>query len=95
LLAQNNDQNKLLIIDNGTGILLSEKFEITKPVTVWEKSSLIETNVFQYSVGIQLHDMNIPKWFKTNTMWFLDGLILESEYIQAIEYLIGEKIITV
>ena len=94
-IAQNNDQGKLLIIDKETGILLSEKFEIIKPVTVWEKSSLIETNVFQYSVGIQLHDMNIPKWFKTSTMWFLDGLILESEYIQALEYLIGEKIIRV
>jgi hypothetical protein len=95
LLAQNNNQDKLLIIDKETGILLSEKFEITKPVTVWEKSLLIKTNVFQDSVGIQLHDMNIPKWFKTNTMWFLDGLILESEYIQTMEYLIGEKIIIV
>lgn len=95
LLAQNNDQNKLLIIDNGTGILLSEKFEITKPVTVWEKSSLIETNMFQDSVGIQLHNMNIPKWFKTSTMWFLDELILESEYIQALKYLIAEKILIV
>jgi hypothetical protein len=95
LIAQNNDQDKLLIIDKETGILLSEKFEIKKPVTVWEKSSLIETNVFQDSVGIQLHDMNIPKWFKTNTMWFLDDLILESEYIKSIEYLIGEKILIV
>ncbi len=95
LLAQNDDQSKLLIIDKETGILLSEKFEIIKPVTVWEKSSLIKTNVFQDSVGIQLHDMNIPKWFKTSTMWFLDGLISEYEYVQALEYIIGEKIIIV
>jgi len=49
LFAQNNDQSKLLIIDKETGILLSEKFEITKPVTVWEKLSLIEINMFQDS----------------------------------------------
>jgi hypothetical protein len=94
-IAQNMDQSKLLTIDKETGFLLSENFEITKIVTEWEKSSLIETNIFQDSVGIQLHDMKIPKWVKTSTMWFLDGLISESEYIQAMEYLIGKKMLIV
>jgi len=46
-------------------------------------------------VGIQLHDLEIPKWWKTSSMWFTDGLTTELEHIHAIEYLIGEKIIIV
>lgn len=95
VLAQNNDQSKLLMIDKETGLLLSEDYEITKLVTEWEKLSLIETNVFQDSEGIGLHNMKIPKWVKTSTMWYLDGLISEPEYIEAIEYLIGEKFLVV
>ncbi len=95
LVAENSDKTKLLVIDKETGFLLSEKFEKTIITTNWEKSSLIETNVFQDSVGIQLHDLKIPKWWKTSTMWFSEGLTSELEYIHAMEYMIGEKIIIV
>ncbi len=95
LVAQNSDKTKLLLIDKETGLLLSEKIEKKVITTNWEKSSLIKTNVFQDSVGIQLHNLKIPKWWKTSAMWFTEGLISESEYIHAMEYLIGEKIIMV
>jgi len=95
LLAQNSEKTKLLVIDNETGLLLSDKFEKTVITTNWEKSSLIKTNVFQDSVGIQLHDLKIPKWWKTTSMWFTEGLTSELEYTHAIEYLISEKIIIV
>jgi len=95
LLAENSEKTKLLVIDQETGLLLSEKFEKTVIATNWEKSSLIKTNVFQDSVGIQLHDLKIPKWWKTSSMWFTDGLTTELEYIHAIEYLISKKIIIV
>jgi len=95
LVAQNSDKTRLLIIDKETGFLLSEKFEKTIISTYWEKSSLIETNVFQDSVGIQFHNLKIPKWLKTSTMWFSEGLISESEYIHAMEYLISKKILIV
>jgi len=39
--------------------------------------------------------MKIPKWVKTTTMWFLDGLISESEYTQSMKYLIEEKFLIV
>jgi len=94
VLAQNSDQTKLLIIDQETGLLLSEKFEKTIIATNWEKSSLIKTNVFRDSVGI-VHDLKIPKWWKTSAMWFTEGLTSESEYIHAMEYLIGKKILIV
>jgi len=95
LVAQNPDQTRTIIIDQETGFLLFEKFEKTVISTNWEKSSLIKTNVFQDSVGIQLHDLKIPKWWKTSAMWFSEGLTSESEYIHALEYLIGEKILRV
>jgi len=95
VVAQNSDKTKLLVIDQETGFLLSEKFEKTIIATDWEKSSLIKTNVFQDSVGIQLHDLKIPKWWKTSAMWFSEGLTSELEYIHALEYLIGEKILRV
>ena len=95
LVAENSDKSRLLIIDKETGLLLSETFEKTVIATYWEKSSLIKTNVFQDSVGIQLDDLKIPKWVKTSTMWFSLGLTSELEYINAMEYLIGEKVLIV
>jgi len=95
MLAQNSDKTKILIIDKETGFLLSEKLEKTVITTNWEKSSLIKTNIFQDSVEIQLHDLKIPKWLKTSTMWYVDSLVSESEYIHAMEYLISNKIIII
>ena len=95
LVAQNPEKTKLLVIDKETGFLLSENFEKTLITTEWEKSSLIQTNVFQDSVGIQLHDLYIPKWLKTTTMWYTEGITSETEYLDAVEYLIGKKILIV
>ncbi len=95
LIAQSFDETKLLIIDKETGLLLSEKFEKTIISTNWEKSSLIKTNVFQDSVGIQLHDLNIPKWWKKTTNWWLEGKISDSNYLEAMENLISRNILRV
>ncbi len=95
LVAQNQDKTKILVIDKEIGLLLSETSEKTVITTDWEKSSLIKTNVFQDSVGIQHHGLEIPKWLKTSTMWFTEGLTSEEEYIHAVEYLIGKKILIV
>ena len=95
VVAENSDKTKLLIIDKETGLLLFEKFEKTIIATNWERSSLIETNIFQDSEGIQFHNLKIPKWWKTSIMWFSDGLTSESEYIQAMEYLIGKRVLIV
>lgn len=94
-IAQSSDESDVLVIDKQTGLLLSEQNTKEEVVTFWEKTSLIETNVFQKSAGIQLEDMKIPKWWKTSTMWFLEGKFTESEYLQAMEYLIDKKILRV
>ncbi len=94
-VAQNPDKSKTVILDKQTGIMLSEKIEETDIITNWTKSSLVDTNVFEQSEGIQYHNMNIPKWWKTCTMWYIDGNVSESEYLQALEYLIDKNILRV
>lgn len=95
IIAQTEDENHILVIDKQTGLLLSEKNVKEDIVKVWEKISLIETNVFQQSEGIQLEDMKIPHWWKTSTMWFLEGKFSETEYLQAMEFLIEKKILRI
>jgi len=83
------------IIDAETGLILSSKFEDVIVVPVWEKTELIDTNIFEKQVGIQLGELVIPEWWKKNTSWVLDGLITEADYLKALEYLIGKQIIRV
>jgi len=94
-VVQSSDESDVLVIDKQTGLLLSEQNTKDDIVTFWEEIELIETNVFQKSVGIQLEDMKIPNWWKTSTMWFLEGKFTELEYLQAMEYLIDKKILRV
>ena len=95
VIAQTLDENHILVIDRETGLLLSAKHVKEGIVDVWEKTSLIETNVFQKSAGIKLENMKIPKWWKTSTMWFLEGKFSETEYLQAMEFLIEKNILRV
>ena len=83
------------IIDAETGLILSSKFEDIIVIPVWEKTELIDTNIFEKQVGIQLVELVIPEWWKKNTLWVLDGLITEADYLKALEYLIGKQIIRV
>jgi len=83
------------IIDAETGLILSSKFEDIIVIPVWEKTELIDTNIFEKRVGIQLVELVIPEWWKKNTSWVLDGLITEADYLKALEYLIGKQIIRV
>jgi len=83
------------VIDAETGLILSSKFEDVIIVPVWEKTELIDTNIFEKQVGIQLGELVIPEWWKKNTSWVLDGLITEADYLKSLEYLIGKEIIRV
>jgi len=83
------------VVDAETGLILSSRFEDMLVVPVWEKTELIDTNIFEKQVGIQLADLVIPEWWKKNTSWLLDGLITDDDYLKALEYLIGKEIIRV
>lgn len=94
-VAEDKDKTKMVVIDKKTGLLLSEKFEKTEITTNWERTSVLETNVFEESNGVQYRDLKIPTWWKTSAMWFTDGLTSEDEYIQALEYMIEKGILIV
>ena len=95
MIAETQDKTKVIVIDKQTGLLLSEKFEKTEITTNWEKSSVLSTNVFENSEGVQYHGLKIPSWWKTTAMWFTDGLTSEDEYIQALEHMIENRILIV
>ncbi|KEQ57319.1 hypothetical protein AAA799E16_01378 [Marine Group I thaumarchaeote SCGC AAA799-E16] len=95
MVAENQDKTKVIVIDKQTGLLLNEKFEKTEITTNWEKTSVLQTNVFEESEGIQYHDLKIPAWWKTSAMWFTEGLTSEDEYVQALEYMIEKRILIV
>ncbi len=95
IVAETQDKTKVIVIDKQTGLLLSEKFEKTEITTNWEKSSVLSTNVFEKSEGVQYHGLKIPSWWKTTAMWFTDGLTSEDEYIQALEHMIENRILIV
>lgn len=95
MVAEDKNKTKIIIIDKQTGLLLSEKFEKTEITTNWEKTSILQTNVFEESEGVNYHGLKIPTWWKTSAMWFTDGLTSEDEYIHALEYMIEKRILIV
>ena len=39
--------------------------------------------------------INLPKWIKTNAKWWAEGLINDSDFVPALQYLIKERIIII
>ena len=95
IIAENTSGDYSEIIDLNTGIILSARFDGFDILPIWEKTELIETNIFEKKTDKQYEDLNIPAWWKRPTQWLLDGRISDSEYIIALEYLIGKSILRV
>ena len=92
-IAQNLEKQDTVIIDKETGLVFSDSHKETDIVTKWEKIVLTDTNIFEKKY--LTHELVIPKWFKTTTMWLIDDLISESEYLNATENLLEQGIIRV
>ena len=92
-IAQNSNRQDTMIIDKETGLVFSVSHKETDIVTKWEKIELTDTNIFERKY--LTHELAIPKWFKTTTMWLIDNLISESEYLDATENLLEQRILRV
>jgi len=92
-IAQNLEKQDTIIIDKETGLVFSDNHKETDIVAKWEKTVLTDTNIFEKKY--LAHELVIPKWFKTTTMWLIDDLISESEYLNATENLLEQGIIRV
>ena len=91
-----DESNKItVIIDKETGVMLSSKHEEKNIVTTWEKTELVDTNMFGKISSIHYDKMSIPKWWKTTTMWYVEGHISDKEYLNALENLIARNILTI
>ncbi len=92
-IAQNLEKQDTVIIDKETGLVFSDSHKEIDIVAKWEKIVLTDTNIFEKKY--LTHELVIPKWFKTTTMWLIDDLISESEYLNATENLLEQGIIRV
>ncbi|MGI0055989.1 MAG: hypothetical protein ACREAK_01300 [Nitrosarchaeum sp.] len=92
-IAQNSEKQDTVIIDKETGLVFSDIHRETGMTIRWEKTELIETDVFEKKYLTD--ELVIPKWFKTVTMWLVDDLISESDYLNAIENLLERGILRV
>ncbi|GBL41980.1 hypothetical protein EMGBD3_13480 [Nitrosarchaeum sp.] len=92
-IAQNSEKQDTLIIDKETGLVFSDSHKETGITITWEKTELVDTNIFEKKY--LTNEVAIPKWFKTITMWLGDNLISESEYLNATENLLERGILRV
>lgn len=95
VIAINSENNTTIIIDKETGLLLSSTHEEENITTTWEKTYLLDTNMFGSKSNINYEKMSIPEWWKTTTMWFSEGYVSEREYKSALENIIARDILRV
>jgi len=94
-LASDSTNQNVKIIDKKTGLVFLTEFHETEVLTVGEKTKITDTNFFDTKYNMESHQIAIPKWWKTTTLWLLEEKISESEYLRAIENLISRNIIRV
>lgn len=94
-IIKNTDGSYVEIVDKKTGIVFSISFQENDIITKWKKIVLTDTNNFEKKSTINPTDMKIPTWWKTTTMWYLDGLITEEEYLGSLKYLFENRMLIV
>ncbi|MGY5148247.1 MAG: hypothetical protein ACW9W4_09645 [Candidatus Nitrosopumilus sp. bin_7KS] len=94
LVSDPTGQN-VKIVDKKSGLVFSQEFHETKVLTVGEFTKITDTNFFDSKYNMELHQVKIPKWWKSTTNWLLNEKISESEYLRALENLISRNILTV
>lgn len=55
---------------------------------------VILVNTLAVSLQASGQSYNIPSWIKNNAKWWSEGTISESDYVQGLQYLISQGIIS-
>ena len=87
-------QNKK-IIDKKTGLVFHQEYHETEVLSIGDETKITDTNFFNAKYNMDAHQVIIPEWLKTPTMWLLDERISESEYLRVLENLISRNILRV
>ena len=95
LIVEDSSSSHFQTIDKETGLVLLSTFVQGDDVKKVENTILLDTNIFERNSNLLYNDLVIPEWFKQNTKLFLDGNTPESEYLDAIKYLLINKFIKV
>ncbi len=94
-LASDLTGQNVKIIDKKTGLVFVHEVHETEVLTVGDQTKITDTNFFDTKYDMTKHEVVIPEWWKTTTMWLLDKRISESEYLRALENLISRNILRV
>jgi len=98
--SSENSTSKI-VYDIQTGILLEEHYSSIviisgNPVIVDFSEKLASTNIINSdSEGIKSSDVSIPKWVKTTAKSWSQGDLQDSEFTNAIQYLISKGVMHV
>ncbi len=84
IMISNDDSHELKIILTGRDSFNFEEFFVSK-----SNFSLNSQSMGEGKIAL------IPSWIKNNAGWWSDGIIGDKEFIQSIQFLIHENIITI
>jgi len=56
---------------------------------------MIDVTPHKVTILEPVHELVLPVWVKNNAGWWADGLVSDQEFVQAIEWLIDEGVMTV
>lgn len=87
--------NYVETVDKETGIVFMISIQEDEIITKWKKVTLLDTSMLERKAVISPEDLRIPGWLRTTTMWYLDGLITEGEYLASLDYLFENKMLIV
>ena len=86
-----NDGNyQFTVILTGQGNTNFEQFYTAK--SNFEINSVYDSEII---VGIEPNKPEIPSWVKNSAGWWAEGIVGDNEFIQSIQFLIKEKIISI
>jgi len=56
---------------------------------------MIDVTPYKVTILEPVHEIVLPVWVKNNAAWWADDLVSDQEFVQAIEWLIENEIVTI